>query len=176
MDDDKLIAEIESRFKMHTEQAAKYKAMLTAYHGTTSTSNGQVAKAVLNTPPGHAEHNEVLSILPSDKGTFEDKIIEILSDGLPRTVHELKIDYQKLTGINLPIKDLSSRLSGRVKYNKIGSVEILSYPRKIRAWWGLTNWLEGNGKKFKPEYQGLIRPAYIVMQKLFLDQDIEESA
>jgi hypothetical protein len=93
------------------------------------------------------------------KKTFEEVVLEILSDGQPRLVSELIEDYFKISNVRFKTKDFSSKLSIRAKSgNKIKNIKFNDFPLEKRFWWGKSSWFEGN--LLKPDYTNKIHEKF----------------
>lgn len=145
-----ILAEVKANYEFHREEATRFKRLLDA---VIDFAPEPIAPTV------NINHKTVIQkqipqakVKANPERTFEDIIIEILNDGMPRTGRDLSLEYLKRTGLEYSRKDFASRLA-MVKKSKgtFKNIEYREFPTENRFWWGLTDWYEGNDlkKEFK---------------------------
>lgn len=85
------------------------------------------------------------TLMNPKRQTLKNRVINILSDGIPRTTHELTKEYEIIVGDKIEQRHLAARLSNASASSEIKNYSIKSNPRNIRYWWVLDKWIE-NGK------------------------------
>lgn len=76
---------------------------------------------------------------------MEPTLLEIFSDGVPRTTRMLLEEFTKRTGKTYERKDFASRVRnfGRLK-GLVKNQHFANADNENKFWWGLTKWFEGN--------------------------------
>jgi hypothetical protein len=163
INDEELMQVIESKLNYHIneanthlEQARKYDMMLRAAKENKNNEKKNEGKPSLIAKDddliAKSSVKRTLIVKKPYPKTFENIIIEILSDGYPRTVNQLRKNYYERMGINLSPKDMSSKLSIRAKNGgRIKNFSVPELPIHKRYWWGLKEWFNGN--EMKEEYR-----------------------
>lgn len=89
-------------------------------------------------------------------GTFNEVILHILNDGVPRTSRQLLNEYNSLKNKDLSLSAFSAQLSSLVKNKnliKIHTAKNSSISNKY--WYGRLSWFDG--AELKPEYKARIK-------------------
>jgi len=143
-----LINEAKELFKFYSSEAEKLKQIIDSAESTKpklfqsiSNGNGRV------------------------KLSFEGIILNILSDGSPRTTRMLMEEVEARTGnTSLNRKGFSSRLAIFSKNKRlIRNCHFEEAPNNSKYWWGKSDWFNGNF--FTPEYLKRIPKELIIKQQ-----------
>jgi hypothetical protein len=139
-----------SQSNYHLIQGRKYKAALEAFNQEVAVVKDLPVEHRLN--GSHHEGNgqvDVFGNIVVPKKTFQDVVIDILSDGKPKTTRMLHEEYGKRGQKPVTPKDFSSKLSIRAGANDahIKNTKLAQYPPEARHWWGLTSWFDGDSLK-----------------------------
>lgn len=76
--------------------------------------------------------------------TFDEVILDILSNGIPKRVRALIAEYQNKTGVSMDRKNFSSRLSIASKKKNLRLYELKEEKGDLRYWWVQKDWFEGD--------------------------------
>jgi hypothetical protein len=157
-DFDEIIKEIKQNFDFHAAEAKKYifhkeeserfKKLLDAAGVCDENRNVDqtaISKSKIN---GHVK--KIKKTKTRGRLTFENAILKILEDGVPRLSRELQEEHERMTGEKYDTKNFASKLSIAARNKKLANVKYDDYPIAYRYWWGLTNWIEGD--KFRKEF------------------------
>ena len=154
--DDDILTALQAKYdfyiylsKFNLEAANKIKSTIDVLSTTIDDKKIELVKDVNIKPKVKAViqadvfDSDVASI---SKRVFQDIIVDILSDGIPRTTKQLYEHYKLLDRKDLLLKDFSSKLSVRAKSGgaKIKNVKFQKYPPDERYWWCLASWFKGD--------------------------------
>lgn len=95
------------------------------------------------------------SLIHQPRKTLEDTVLEILSDGIPRTSRELLNEYTKKTEKEMAMPFFSARLVGLQNKKSIEKQAFPENPIQTRNYYGKHEWFVKG--KLKPEYLAKIK-------------------
>ena len=141
--DEQVEKALQERILYHENKAEAYKRALSALKGELGTIT------VLN--GGSVVGDESVSVKAKSKKTRREIILDVLSEGVPKTSRELLDAYNDISGKNNKFQNFSGALSTIVKNsNKIKKYEIQGAPNDRRFFYCLKDWFTGN--ELKEEY------------------------
>lgn len=119
-----LIEEIKSLYEYHKAEAQKYQEIYRLMSGTVPSLQ---AKDAISERNGTVQVKNTLLGQPykKDPRPFEPILLEILSDGVPRTSRELLNEYTRLTNREMKLPDFTGRL---IWFRKKGSIKTYIVP------------------------------------------------
>lgn len=161
--DEEIIAAIKAKYLHHVQEAENHKKQSDKFKRMLEAYNGDVLKDSNDKKVIAAEHvkDKVINKVGKErinKQLFENVILDILSDGIPRLSAELNKEYQEKTGIKVDSNDFSAKLSIRAKKGNIKNAKFLDFPVDKRFWWGKSQWFDGNF--LKADYVSIIHEKF----------------
>lgn len=136
---EQIIEDIKANYEYFQKEADKYKKLLLVAGSTMpSAINEDVLKKPIVDNPIEVPDSK-------KKQTFEEQIVDILSDGVPRTSRVLQDHYEKKFGAVYETKNFSSKLSIASKAKgTFRNLLVEGFPKDLRYWWCLSSWFKND--------------------------------
>ncbi len=138
--DETLLGDVQQLYELHQQQADKYAKILQIL------KNGAVGGDFSISIQDSVSVNDKVKRGIRKGGTFESRVLDMLANGVPMSVREIRAELNKMGFNQYTNKNVSTQLR-LVKKNKknINNQLFPEYSMDFRNIWGLSEWVE-NGK------------------------------
>lgn len=154
---EKLIRELQGEL---TQEISKYEAETKRHKEELKRIEEDIAYLKSGVSASDEAHNIIaltVAALKPKSASLKSIMLDLLSDGVPRTSRQAYEHYKKITGKEKDFYDFSGMFSPVI--NAEGSLfakyVVPQYPMSHRTWYCLKEWFEGNN--LKPEYLAKIK-------------------